>query len=135
MRRLILVLTVLGMAVCLKESCAEGTKGVAAARPSVVRTTPECGDRRVDPTIKEIRATFSKDMTDGCWSWCTAEEGEFPEMVGQPRYLPDKRTCVLGVKLKPKTTYAIWLNSHKFHNFKDRDGRPAVAYLLVFETR
>jgi len=28
----------------------------------------------------------------------------------------------------------IWLNSEKFDNFKDADGRPAVPYLLVFKT-
>ena len=45
-----------------------------------------------------------------------------------------KRTCVLPVKLEPGKTYAIWLNSQKFGNFKDTDGRSAVPYLLVFRT-
>ena len=49
-------------------------------------------------------------------------------------HLKDKRTCVVKVKLEPGKTYAIWLNSEKFHNFKDADGRPAVPYLLVFQT-
>ena len=35
----------------------------------------------------------------------------------------------------PGKTYAIWLNSQKFRNFKDTAGRPAVPYLLVFRTR
>jgi hypothetical protein len=38
------------------------------------------------------------------------------------------------VKLEPGKTYVIWLNSQKFRNFKDKDGQPAVPYLLVFET-
>ena len=29
----------------------------------------------------------------------------------------------------------IWLNSLKFGNFKDADGKSAVPYLLVFETK
>ncbi len=116
-------------------SMAEQPKSVTAARPSVVKTFPQSGETRVSPATREIRVTFSKDMRDKCWSWCTADEGVFPEMVGQPRYLADKRTCILKVKLKPKTTYAIWLNTHKFNNFKDIDGRPAVPYLLVFETK
>jgi RNA polymerase sigma-70 factor (ECF subfamily) len=46
----------------------------------------------------------------------------------------DKRTCVVKVKLEPGQTYAIWLNSEKFENFKDADGRSAVPYLLAFQT-
>jgi hypothetical protein len=49
--------------------------------------------------------------------------------------LPDGKTCVLPVKLEPGKTYVSWLNSQKFGNFKDADGRSAVPYLLVFETR
>jgi len=110
-------------------------KSVATARPSVVKTIPQCGDTQVDPQTREISVTFSKEMMDGSWSWSTADEGEFPEIVGRPKYLADKKTCVVEVKLKPQTTYAVWFNSNKFGNFKDKDGRPAVPYLLVFETK
>jgi hypothetical protein len=41
----------------------------------------------------------------------------------------------LPVKLEPGKTYAIWVNSDKFTNFKDTDGRSAVPYLLVFKTK
>jgi hypothetical protein len=110
-------------------------KSIAAARPSVVKTIPQCGDTQVDPKSPKISVTYSKEMMDKSWSWCTAHEGEFPEIIGQPKYLPEGKTCVIDVKLKPQTTYAIWLNSDKFQNFKDKDGRPAVPYLLVFETK
>ena len=50
-------------------------------------------------------------------------------------YEKDKRTCAFQVKLEPGKTYAIWLNSEKFGNFKDADGRSAVPYLLVFQTK
>ena len=49
-------------------------------------------------------------------------------------YEADHKTCVLKVKLEADTTYGWWLNSQKFHNFKDAQGRSAVPYLLVFET-
>jgi hypothetical protein len=61
----------------------------------------------------------------------------FPKTVGEKpiHYEKDKRTCVLKVKLEPGKTYAIWVNSDNFKNFKDADGRPAVPYLLVFKTK
>jgi hypothetical protein len=110
-------------------------KSVSTARPSVVKTIPQCGDTKVDPNTRKISVTFSKQMMNGSWSWCTADEGEFPKLVGQPKYLADKKTCVIEVNLKPQTTYAIWLNSDKFNDFQDNDRRPAVPYLLVFETK
>ena len=42
---------------------------------------------------------------------------------------------VLPVRLEPGKTYAIWVNSEKFGNFKDADGRSAVPYLPVFRTK
>ena len=41
---------------------------LAAAPPVVVKTTPEAGMDKVDPTMTEIKVTFSKDMSDGSWS-------------------------------------------------------------------
>ncbi|HEY8746597.1 MAG TPA: hypothetical protein VIM11_01390, partial [Tepidisphaeraceae bacterium] len=89
----------------------------------------------VDAALTEIRVTFSKDMHDNSWSWTTLSKETFPDASGKPRYLPDKRTCVLTVHLKPATTYAIWVNSPKFGNFKDAEGHSAVPYLLVFKTK
>jgi RNA polymerase sigma-70 factor (ECF subfamily) len=103
----------------------------------VVRTVPEAGKDGIDASLTEIKVTYSKDMADGTWSWSTAGKENFPEIPegAKPHYLNDKRTCVLPVKLKPHKAYAIWLNSGKFGNFKDADGRSAVPYLLVFKTK
>jgi RNA polymerase sigma-70 factor (ECF subfamily) len=103
--------------------------------PVVVKTVPEAGAADVDPALAEIKVTYSKAMQAGSWSWSMASKASFPTMNGQPKYLEDAKTCVLPVKLEPGKTYAIWLNSEKFKNFKDADGRPAVPYLLVFKTR
>jgi len=108
---------------------------VATAPPVIIETTPRAGATNVDPSITEIKVTYSKDMKDGTWSWSTWSEENFPKTTGKPHYLDDKRTCVLPVKLEPGHTYAIWLNSSNFGNFKDADGQRAVAYLLVFETK
>jgi RNA polymerase sigma-70 factor (ECF subfamily) len=103
--------------------------------PVVVKTVPQAGAIDVDAKTTEIKVTFSKDMLDNNWSWASVSKESFPKMAGKPKYLADKRTCVLPVKLEAGKTYAIWVNSEKFRNFKDADKRPAVPYLLVFRTK
>ena len=109
---------------------------VAALPAAVIKSIPESGDTEVDAsTTKTIEVTFSKDMTDKSWSWSQISGDTFPKIVGKPRYLDDKRTCVIDVELEPKRTYVLWINSAKFKNFKDAAGKSAVPYLLVFETK
>jgi RNA polymerase sigma-70 factor (ECF subfamily) len=105
--------------------------------PVVVKTVPASGSTDVDPATAEIKATFSKDMTDESWSWAQIGDDTFPKSVGDKpiHYEKDKRTCVFKVKLEPGKTYVIWVNSEKFANFKDADGHPAVPYLLAFQTK
>jgi RNA polymerase sigma-70 factor (ECF subfamily) len=107
---------------------------VDATPPVVVKTVPQAGMKNVNAKTTEIQVTFSKDMTNESWSWSQLSDETFPKIIGKPKYLKDKRTCVVTVKLEADKTYAIWLNSEQFHNFKDADGRPAVPYLLVFKT-
>ena len=119
----------------LHEQRGNAAVSLKAAPPVVVKTIPEAGAADVDPAITEIQVTYSKHMTDGSWSWSTWGEENYPKTTGKPHYLDDKRTCVLPVALQPGHTYAIWLNSDNFGNFKDSDGQKAVPYLLVFETK
>jgi hypothetical protein len=109
---------------------------IEALPPSVVKTTPQCGDGNVDPDLKQVMVTFSKDMkvAGHCWSWCGVGEGSFPTCPAGPQYMDDKRTCVLNVALEPEKTYAIWINTDEFHSFQDAAEHPAVPYLLVFRT-
>lgn len=116
--------------------------------PSVVKTVPRAGNTKVDPSLKEITVTFSKDMmTKNMWSWCsqspdmfsktgknTRRPENFPKIGKNIRYLQDKRTCVLPVELEAGKTYIIWINSGKFNSFRDTENNPAVPYLLVFQT-
>jgi len=108
---------------------------LAAQPPVVVETFPVSGVRDVPPGEVEIRVRFSKPMTDGSWSWSTAWESSAPEFIGPPHYEADGRTCVVKVKLAPGQTYAFWLNSEKFLNFRDAENRPAIPYLLIFQTK
>lgn len=111
---------------------------VESMPPSVVKTTPASGDTKVSAATKEIRVTFSKDMTTKqMWSWCMHSADTFPEISDKTgiKYLKDKRTCVLPVKLKPGKTYVIWVNTQKNNAFRDTKGIPAIPYLLVFKTK
>jgi len=102
--------------------------------PVVVKTIPESGAKDVAPGEMEVKVTFSKQMSDGSWTWSTAWKDSTPEMVGKPKYDADRKTCIARFKLQPGKTYAWWLNSANFHNFKDAKGHPAVPYLLIFKT-
>jgi len=124
----------LGAACALLPTKGQG-QDIESMPPVVVKTLPESGAKDVAPGIVEIKVTFSKEMADGSWSWSTAWQGSTPEAVGKPRYEADRKTCVLKVKLEPNKTYAYWLNSEKFKNFKDRQSHSAVPYLLVFQTK
>ena len=124
-----------GLFVCFSFAQAEDQSvSVATLPPVVVKAAPQSGELKVDPNTTEIRVTFSKRMQDGSWSWSTVANDTNPEVTGKPRYLADGKTCVLPVQLEPDHTYGFWLNSAKFGNFKDRQGRSAVPYLLVFKT-
>lgn len=104
--------------------------------PVVIKTLPTAGDTEVDPSIKEIRVTFSKDMmTEKMWAWVQISQETFPKVTGEIRYLKDKRTCVAPVKLEPGKAYVIWFNRGKYNSFRDENNNPAIPYLLVFQTK
>jgi RNA polymerase sigma-70 factor (ECF subfamily) len=109
---------------------------VASMPPAVIKTVPKAGSTDVDASkIKSIKVTFSKKMIDGNWSWVQISGESYPTVTGEPRFDKKKRTCTLPVKLEPGTGYAIWINTDKYTSFRDTDGRPAIPYLLVFETK
>ncbi len=108
---------------------------LAAQRPVVVETFPASGTRGVPPGEMKIRVRFSKDMTTNSWSWTPAWDNSEAEVIKQQYYLDDKRTFIMPVRLEPGRTYGMWLNSDKFEGFTDNTGRPAVPYLLIFQTK
>ena len=120
---------------CLLLTVAVHAQEIDSTAPVVVKTVPEVGSKDVSPGTVEIRVTFSKPMADQSWSWATVWKDSNPEIVGQPRYEADQKTCVLKVKLEPNKTYGFWLNNQEFHNFQDQQGHPAIPYLFVFKTK
>jgi RNA polymerase sigma-70 factor (ECF subfamily) len=116
---------------------AQTTKEISiqALAPSVVKTVPAAGDVAVDPNLKEITVTFSKDMiTNRMWAVCQISKESFPESAGQIHY-KDNRTCVVPVKLESGRTYVLWFNRGQFNSFRDKQNNPAVPYQLVFQTK
>lgn len=115
------------------------TLGLASAaqaqegRPKVVSTFPPHG-AVIPAGIDRIAVTYDRPMLDGSWSFNTGGEHRFPEVAGSPVISNDRRTFVLPVKLRPNTTYVVWMNSASYSNFKDEQGRPAEPYRLSFST-
>lgn len=114
----------------------EGKKkaGREAKYPTIVSTSPNVGASDVDPTIREIKVTFDRDMSDGT-SWTGG--GEFFPPVDksrQPTWI-DKRTCVLPVKLSKGKFYIVGVNSKSFQNFRSTAGVPTPPTVIYFATQ
>jgi RNA polymerase sigma-70 factor (ECF subfamily) len=136
MKKMMIWLCVAGFIAGAAVAAQVAVVSVETMPPSVVKTVPRAGDTKVDPALKEVRVTFSKDMlTKEMWSWCSQSPETFPEIdKTKIRYLEDRRTCVLPVKLEPGKTYVIWINTQKYNYFKDTNKNSAIPYLLVFQT-
>ena len=86
--------------------CSLGIQNVRAQdidnfAPVVIKTVPEAGTKNVPPGEYEVKITFSKEMADQSWSWCSAWQNSDPESVDKLHYETDHRTCVMKVKLSP----------------------------------
>ena len=90
--------------------CAAGPP-LENAQPVVLKTTPVAGTADVDPATTELRVTFSKPMGDGNGSWAQVSDDPFSTTTGKPHHLPDGRTCVLPVELKPDHFYVVGSNT------------------------
>ena len=113
------------------------TKGADAALvaslqpPKVVQTDPPNGSTNVSPSVQQITVTFDKPMGGG-FSW-TGGGDSYPETTGPPQWNEDKTVCTIPVKLKPKWTYRLGLNSKHAVNFQSAYGIPLepVAYTIT----
>jgi hypothetical protein len=115
--------------------CRTHAQNIDNFAPVVVKTVPEAGSKEVPPGEFEVKITFSKEMADQSWSWCTAWENSDPKSLGEVHYEADHKTCVLKVKLEPGKTYGWWINSPKFKGFQDTQHHPAIPYLLTFKVK
>jgi Big-like domain-containing protein len=105
--------------------------------PRVVETVPADGEIDVDAEIEQITATFSQSMQTEGWSWVTEAGRRAPVVTGFPYYIDDT-TTVLPVRLEPKTSYVLWVNSPddaELRKFASSDGVSAPAHRIRFTTR
>jgi hypothetical protein len=102
------------------------------AAPKVISTFPPT-DSVVPAGIQQISVTFDRPMSES-WSFVTGGEKSFPQIDGGPSLSDDKRTISVPVKLRPNSSYVVWLNSDRYQNFKDEQGRSATPYRLSFTT-
>jgi hypothetical protein len=103
-----------------------------AVSPKVIKTVPENGDPNVDPNLRQIRIEFDQDMSQQGYSICGGGPN-FPELLGKPRWV-NKRTLVVGVKLKPNYEYQMSINCSNYQNCKNVNGEPAEIYPVDFKT-
>jgi hypothetical protein len=73
------------------------------APPVVVKTSPEAGASDVDPTLSEIRVTFSKKMLDKSWSWSTASKNTFFRPLRQFQGPGSSPRCAVPAGLRDQT--------------------------------
>lgn len=109
-----------------------------ALPPYVVETVPKSRAIDVEAKLGQIRVTYDRPMMDKTWSWIMHPDlGEYPgsRALGEPWWEDGGKTCVLPVALKPNTVYAIGCNSFRHTGFRDRSGRIAVPFVLVFKTK
>lgn len=102
--------------------------------PRVTKTLPPAYANNVNPAAKFIAVMFDQEMADNSWSW-TGGGDTFPEIIGQPQYLPDKKTCRINVKLQPGKVYQVGINSPSAQNFKSVSDVPAIPYVILFATK
>ena len=104
------------------------------SKPVIVDMQPQNGAQNVDPSLEEIRVTFSVPMGSG-FSW-TGGPPLFPDMPegARPYWTEDKKTCVLPVNLQPGRKYRIGLNSLSHNNFQSEAGVPLDPLVYRFTT-
>ena len=113
----------------------EPTFSPAKNSPRAISTSPQNGDPKVDPSLKQISVTFNVPMMDGSWSWADGGEDKFPQTTSQPYYTKNNTKNILPVKLEPNKEYVVWVNTASHKDFKDKNGNPATPYRFSFKTR
>jgi len=79
-----------------------------------------------------LKLIFDQPMTPDAWSYQKTADAAFPDCLGRPRMLADKRSFVLLCTVAPNQSYAVQVNQGGA--FKNTDGRSAAPTVLHFTT-
>ena len=121
--------------IALTTSALAVSNGMAPpANPQIIATSPQNGAQNVSPASTTISVTFDRPMMDKSWSWAYENKETFPEVNGDPAYDATFTINTLPVKLRPDTTYVIWINTEKLKSFKSKDGVAATPFKFTFST-
>jgi len=106
----------------------------AGAAVTVVSTSPANGARGVDPGLAQFSVRFSEPVGPA-YSFVLSDAGAPLPATGNPLFSEKNTVCTVPVKLAPSTTYAVWINSARFNNFRSaKDGTPVTPYQVTFTT-
>lgn len=104
--------------------------------PNITKIKPfKNNAQTVDPSIKEIRITFSKEMDTKNFSISLSEKGkEYFPITKIKGYENNDMTLVLLIELKPNKNYEFIINDK---GFKSKDGYPLKddKYSIQFKTK
>jgi len=79
-----------------------------------------------------LKLVFDQPMAADGWSYEKLSDAAFPDCLGKPRMLADKRTFVLLCTIAPDQAYGLKINAAG--DFKNADGRSAAPAELRFKT-
>ena len=114
-----------------------GTKPTGkAAEVTVVSTYPANGSKDVDPLTPSIKVRFSGPVSTTGYAFVTTDLGKEVPTNGRPSFSDGNVLCELPVKLEPKTTYSVSINSEKYNGFRNAKNPdvPTTPYVLTFTT-
>ncbi|WP_306351111.1 DUF2268 domain-containing putative Zn-dependent protease [Flavobacterium sp. '19STA2R22 D10 B1'] len=105
-------------------------------QPFIVEINPSINDNNdVNPDLKELRVTFSKEMMPKNYSISFSEKGKdyFP-LTGVKGFENNDKTMVMNVGLKPNKEYEFVITNR---SFKSKDGYPLkeTTYTIKFKTK
>ena len=104
---------------------------VGGPGPSVVSSFP-ANQAEVPGGVLVVKIVFNQPMSADGWSYAKSDQGAFPDCLGQPRMLADRRTFVLLCTVDGHQAYALQINAT--NAFASDGGRSARPDLLRFTT-
>jgi len=103
-------------------------------RPYVVDSLPGDGQTEVDPALKTLTVTFSREMSTRTDGW-TGRAPTYPAVAGRSYWDQERLRCSLPVRLEPGRCYVVGVNEGSELGFRSRGGSTALPYAIVFATR